>query len=178
MWGQKMPWQKQRLDPTLLPLAFFSGHAEAMLVLESMRHDNRAEGVSVDFRRGGGREFPLGLVHVKFWRSFRLLAECCCSGSCDYRVMFCTSWLQYFRVFFIPPMKNKWGTVDWYTTYIEKTHQIHGLFGPAFWIPTGYHRSLLGQWVRTFSPCCNVRERQPLKRGGVHDGWTPPDTGK
>ena len=69
------------LTPWTEPVAFgvfFSGHAEAMLVLESMRHDNRAEGVSVDFRRQG----------VKIWRTLRLLAECCCSGSCDYMVMF------------------------------------------------------------------------------------------
>ena len=46
-----------------------------MLVLESMRHDNRAEDVSVDFRRQGGREFLLRLVAEKFW-SLRLLAEC------------------------------------------------------------------------------------------------------
>ena len=66
------------LNPACCLWRFFSGHAEAMLVLESMRHDNRAEGVSVDFRRQG----------VKIWRTLRLLAECCCSGSCDYMVMF------------------------------------------------------------------------------------------
>ena len=88
MWGQKAALTKTTFGSHPVAFGVFSGHAEAMLVLESMRHDNRAEGVSVDFRRQGGREFSLGLVHVKFWRSLRLLAECCCSGSCDYMVMF------------------------------------------------------------------------------------------
>ena len=77
------------MEPSLSPLAVFSGHAEAMLVLESMRHDNRAEGVSVDFRRQG----------VKIWRSLRLLAECCCSGSCDYMVMFLYVMIHDYEIF-------------------------------------------------------------------------------
>ena len=61
-------------------LAFFSGHSEAMLVLESMRHDNRAEGVSVDFRCGAGRGFLwVGSCEVleEFKEVFLLVLRCC-----------------------------------------------------------------------------------------------------
>ena len=71
MWGQKKSLTKTTFGPHPVAFGVFSGHAEAMLVLESMRHDNRAEGVSVDFRRGGEGVF-VGVGSCEILEEFKV----------------------------------------------------------------------------------------------------------